>query len=110
MYNPNMINNFLNNASLPKMKDNEKAYLETDVQEMEVKAAIKALTAGKAPAKDSCSREFYKCFQDVLSPILTLFYKDIIATQSMLSSMSRAVISLLPKPGKDLPFPQLVKQ
>lgn len=50
---------------------------------MEVKAAIKAHTAGKAPGQDGYSIDFYKCFQDFLSPILTILYKDIIGTQPM---------------------------
>lgn len=53
-----MVYNFLNNATLPRLKDNEKAYLETDVQEMQVKEAIKALTAGKAKGQDGYSEEF----------------------------------------------------
>ena len=53
------------------------------------------------PGQDGFSVDFYKCFQEVLSPFLTLLYRDIIATQSMPKSMNMAVISLLPKPGKD---------
>ena len=52
--------------------------------------------------QDGYSIASYKCLQDVLSQILTLLYKDINATQSMPSGPSTAVISLLPKPGKDL--------
>ena len=63
---------------------------------MEVKAAITA-TADKAPGQDGYSREYYKCFQDVLCPVLTLLYKDIISTQSMPHNTNTAVISLLPK-------------
>lgn len=37
-----MIDDFLNDATLPQLKDDKKAYLERDVHVMEVKTAIKA--------------------------------------------------------------------
>lgn len=39
-HNLNMVDYFLNNAALLQLKDNAKAYWETDVQEMKVKATI----------------------------------------------------------------------
>ena len=50
-------------APLPQLKEDDKTYLEKDVQELEVKAAVKALAAGKAPGQDGFSVDFYKCFQ-----------------------------------------------
>uniref|UniRef100_A0A8C5FMU7 Reverse transcriptase domain-containing protein n=1 Tax=Gadus morhua TaxID=8049 RepID=A0A8C5FMU7_GADMO len=100
-FNPDTIDDFLRSAPLPQLKEDDRTYLEKHVQELKVKAAIKALAAGKAPGQDGFSVDFYKCFQEVLSPFLTLLYRDIIATQSTPQSMNMAVISLSPKPGKD---------
>lgn len=63
-YNPDMTDDFLRSAPLPQLNEDNKTYLEKDIQEMEVKAAIKALTAGKAPGQDgfSVSRKFYLHF------------------------------------------------
>lgn len=62
---PNIEDDFFNKAVLPQLKDNEKAYLETDIQDMVVKAAIKAPPAGKAPGQGGYSIEFYEsnCLQ-----------------------------------------------
>lgn len=69
--------------------------------ETEVKSAIKALSTGKTPGEDGYSVEFYKTFQDTLAPFLTMLYNDIISKQSMPMTMRSAIISLIPKPGKD---------
>ncbi len=53
-----MIDDFLKGAAIPQLKDDDKVYLETDIQDLEVKSAIKALTAGKAPGQDGFSVDF----------------------------------------------------
>ena len=100
-YDPKRMDDFLEGTSLPQLNTDEKVFLETELQEREVITAIKALTAGRAPGQDGFSIDFYKCFQDALAPTLTILYQDMIATQSMPCSMNTAVISLIPKPGKD---------
>lgn len=95
------MDSFLNNISLPTLKIEEKEYLETTVLEIEVKSAIKALSNGKTPGDDGYSIEFYKKFQDILAPLLTMLYNDIISKQYMPRTMRSAIISLIPKPGKD---------
>lgn len=69
--------------------------------EAEVGDAIKALSSGKTPGEDGFSLEFYKNFQDTLAPLLTLLYNNIISKQSVPTTMRSAVVSLIPKPGKD---------
>ena len=95
------MDNFLKDISLPTLKIKEKETLETCVLETEVKSAIKALSNGKTPGSDGFSIEFYKSFQDILAPFLTMLFNDIIFKQSMPMTMRSAIISLIPKQGKD---------
>lgn len=43
----------------------------------------------------------FKCFKEQLSPFLLLLYNEILKAGAMPPSMCRAIIALLPKPGKD---------
>lgn len=95
------MDSFFNDISLPTLNINEKETLETFVLVTEVKSAIKTLSSGKSPSDGGYSIEFYKSFQDILAPLLTMLYNDIISKQSMPMSMRSAGISLIPKPGKD---------
>ena len=79
----------------------DKKELEEYITGAEVKLAIKCLSNSKTPEEDGFSIEFYKCFQDILIPFLTMLYNDVIMSKSMPGSMRTAVISTILKPGKD---------
>lgn len=79
-----------------KREGNWRRVLETEVQ-----PAIKALSSGKTPDEDGYSVEFYKGFQNTLAPLPTMLYNDVISKQLMPMTMQSAIISIIPKPGKD---------
>ena len=75
--------------------------MEAPVTQSEIKIAIMKMASGKTPGDDGLGIEFYKCFKEQLSPYLLLLFNEILESECMPPSMSRAIISLLPKPGKD---------
>lgn len=100
-YNLQVMNDFFKNVPLPQINEQQKNVLDAELQECEVQTAIKALAIGRAPGQDGYTIEFYRTFVDVLSPILTKLYKDIIETQTMPATMNNAVISVVLKQGRD---------
>uniref|UniRef100_A0A667XLN8 Reverse transcriptase domain-containing protein n=1 Tax=Myripristis murdjan TaxID=586833 RepID=A0A667XLN8_9TELE len=92
---------FFSKITLPSVSETDKTELEAYITEAEVKRAIRCLANGKSPGADGFTIEFYKCFQNTLAPYLTILYNDIIKEGSMTASMRTAIITALPKPGKD---------
>lgn len=92
---------FFRDIHLPTLCQEERESQEAPILENEIKSAIKSLSTGKTPGDDGQTTEFYKCFQDTLTPLLMLLFNDIIINQSMPLTMRQATISLIPKPGKD---------
>lgn len=60
------------------------------------------MSSGKAPGNDGRWTEFYKHFKEQLSPYLLLLFNKILDSKSMPPTMCNAIISPVPKPGKDL--------
>uniref|UniRef100_A0A3B4VCI3 Uncharacterized protein n=1 Tax=Seriola dumerili TaxID=41447 RepID=A0A3B4VCI3_SERDU len=85
------MDHFLESVTLPVLKETQKEELETPITHKEF----------QTPGGHGFTNEFYKCFLDVLSPLLVKLYNDIIDNQEMPYTMCTAIISLLPKPAKD---------
>uniref|UniRef100_A0A667ZNP8 Reverse transcriptase domain-containing protein n=1 Tax=Myripristis murdjan TaxID=586833 RepID=A0A667ZNP8_9TELE len=101
--NPNLnaVHNFFSSICLPSITEVDKIELEEYITDLEIKAAIKHLSNGKTPGEDGFSIEFYKTFQDEIIPFLVMLYNDAIMSQSMPTTMRTAVITTIPKQGKD---------
>ena len=97
LFNLEEAQHFFSDMPLPSLKETDKKYLDE-----EIKRALKSLFNGKSPGADGSSIEFYKCFQDTLIPFLIILFNDIIKAESMPITMHTAVITSIPKPGKDL--------
>ena len=89
------------NTPLPKLSALERDDLEAPVRDAEILTTIKKLANGKSPGGDGYTIEFYKQFQNSLSPVLIQLYDNIIENKSMPATMPTVTISLLPKSGKD---------
>ena len=69
---------------------------------MEIETIIRNLPTNKGPGPDSFSAEFYQKIRELIPIPLKLFQK--IAEEGKLTnSFCEAVITLIPKPGKDAP-------
>jgi exonuclease III len=93
--------NFENFNADVKLNSSDKKLLDQYISLEECKEALDALPSGKTPGTDGISTEFLKKFW---SSISTHFYKALQCSikEGMLSvEQRRAVISLIPKDGKD---------
>ena len=92
---------FLEKYNLPKLKQEEIENLNRLITSTEIETVIKNLPTNKSPGPDGFTAEIYqKCREDLTSILLTLFQK--IAEEGKLpNSFYEAIITLIPKPGKD---------
>ena len=66
--------------------------MEAPVTQSEIKIAIMKMASGKTLGDDGLGIEFYKCFKEQLSPYLLLLFNEILESECMPPSMSRAII------------------
>ena len=92
---------FLEKYNLPKLKQEEIENLNRLITSTEIETVTKNLPTNKSPGPDGFTAEIYqKCREDLTSILLTLFQK--IAEEGKLpNSFYEAIITLIPKPGKD---------
>lgn len=67
----------------------------------EVQDTIKALKLSKAPGPDGFGSEYYKMLSPSLGPHLKSLFNNIISAGSIPDGFNEALITVLPKPGKD---------
>lgn len=92
---------FLKNLNLPTLSKEEALSMISDVTENEIREAIRKLKNNKSPGTDGLPGEFYKCFLEVLLPLLTKVFNYTLKTGDMPGSWSEAIISVIHKEGKD---------
>ena len=66
-----------------------------------IEAVIKKLQTHKSPGLDGFTGEFYKAFNEELTPILHKLFQKTQEDGKLLNSFYEASIILIPKPDKD---------
>lgn len=94
-------NSFVESLDLPTINDGDKASLEEPISVAEIGRAIKLMKNRKAPGPDGYPIEFYKAFATKLTPLLCAVYTESLKQKKLPSSMTQAIISVLPKKDKD---------
>ncbi len=74
----------------------------------EVLYYINKLKDHKSPRIDGLISEFYKYFHNKLSHFLLALFKESIQQGYLPNSLRQGIITLLPKPNKDISFGKLV--
>lgn len=101
-----IMDHFLSNIILPQLSESQVELLEAPLTVEEIKFAIADFTRSKSPGSDGLPIEFYAHFSEILIPKLLSLYNTMFETSTLPASMREATIVLIPKPGKDLGYPE----
>lgn len=95
------IESFVRPLGLPKLTEEQRQFLDSDITMEELRAVINDLPTGKAPGPDGYTAEFFKSFATELAPALLEMYKEALERGILPPTLRQALISLVPKKGKD---------
>ena len=95
------IDTFLNTLKLPTLNEEQNQELIAVITENELQAAISRLKAGTAPGSDGYTAEWYKEFKNDLIPIILPTLNWVLGKAQTPPSWKEAIISAIPKEGKD---------
>ena len=87
---PSKVEDFFKALNIPSVKSEL-------VTELEVISAIRDMQSGKSPVPDHFPTEFFKTFENQLSPLLPSVFEESLLSRSLPPSLHKAVISLLLK-------------
>lgn len=90
---------------LPTISNEQKEKLDVPITEEEIRATIRFMKTGKSPGLDDFPVEYYKKYNDILSPILCEVYLEAFETGCLPSTFNNALISLIPKKDRDTSAP-----
>jgi len=92
---------FFERINLPKVGEEQNKLLTSEITDEEIKRAISHLKPNKAAGPDGFPSEWYKEMKDLLVPMMKASFNHVLKTGVTPPSWKEAVISLIPKEGKD---------
>lgn len=95
------IDTYLNSLDLPTLNEEQNRMLTADITEEELKNAISRLKTNKSPGSDGYTAEWYKEFRNELTPIILSTLNWALRKAHTPPSWKEAIISAIPKEGKD---------
>uniref|UniRef100_A0A671WUY0 Reverse transcriptase domain-containing protein n=1 Tax=Sparus aurata TaxID=8175 RepID=A0A671WUY0_SPAAU len=99
--NEEEMRSFLESLNLPIITQEQNKALIADITEIEVNAAISRLKPHKSPGSDGFTAEWYKSFREQLVPKLCQICNGALKKGEIPPSWKQAIISVIPKEGKD---------
>lgn len=95
------VSDFLSSLDLPTIGTEQNKTMTQDITDEEINKAISRLKTGKMPGADGYPAAWYKTFRKILVPILKKCFNDVLRGGETPLSWRQAIISVIPKPGKD---------
>lgn len=86
---------------IPPLEDMDFQELNTPFDVDELHRALNTMKNGKSPGSDGIPSEFYKLFWDLVGPLLHASLVFSLDQGSLSSDQKRAVVTLIPKKGRD---------
>lgn len=99
--NDSKMDDFLKSVNLPVLSETQNNTLMSAITTEEVKNAITRQKTNRSPGPDGYTAQWYKTLRDVLTPILVKTFNWVLQTKETPISWREAIISVIPKPGKD---------
>lgn len=96
-----LIQTFLSSIDLPTITPDQLHQLSKPFTNDEIIKAIKTLPTIKSPEEEGFVNEYFKQFNDILSPHLTTLFTFAASSGSFPLDMLRLIIITIPKPDKD---------
>ncbi len=84
------------------LSNEDKITCDGNISTDEIIESIEALKNNKSPGTDGLTAEFYKSFADDLAPFLLKTFLESITSETLPPSLSQGLITLIPKPKKDI--------
>ena len=101
-FSPNDCSSFLDSLTLPALSAAQNACLSVPITSDELLSTIKALPPRRAPGPDGIPYEWYQTFAEPLLPVLLPLFNSILSGGPAPPSWSSTLVSLIPKPDRDL--------
>ena len=92
------------NCNITKLSDQSKDKCDHDISEQECTEALRKMPNNKAPGTDGFTTEFYKFFWQDIKKLVFQSFMHSYNSESLSIEQRRALLTLLPKPDKDLRY------
>lgn len=93
---------FLDSLTVKTFNEDQRLSCDHVITIEEVEDAIKSLKNNKSPGIDGLVSEFYKMFSAELAPFLFEVFLECITKEQLTTTMTQGLITLIPKPSKDI--------